>query len=224
MRTISNGSVTRAHLFDIQTVEGDLYFLADRLLRQVQPAISSSGPHALISGLPPVDPLVDYQPWILTPPTFTFHRSMVTDTGSFTVQNVSGDTLARDFEKIMRRSAMEGALFVYRYWNAAAEVADVEVHGTLTVDDVSPTSVTFSTAQLLNAAADDAPAGIYSEICQLVWGEKRCGATGSTECLYSYKTCQVPERFTGILNDFEKNYGEAVPVVPTQPINRRRTI
>lgn len=42
---------------------------------------------------------------------------MQTDTGSFIVQNVSGDTLARDFERIARRSAIEGALFVYRYRN-----------------------------------------------------------------------------------------------------------
>ena len=71
---------------------------------------------------------------------------------------------------------------------------------------------------------DDVPGNIISETCQLVWGERRCGATGQQECLYSFRTCQVPERFMGILTTFEKNYGEAIPDMPAQPVNRRRTI
>ena len=219
MRTISNGSAVRSHLFDIQTVEGTLFYWADRAL-SAPAVITTSGNHQQAA----------YQPWIMVPPTFTFHRSMTSDTGSFTVQNVSGDTLARDFERIVRGSAMEGALFVYRYWNAAAEVADIEVHGTLSVPNVGTSTAEPSCTQLFTASADDAPAGVYSETCQLVWAEKRCGAprfvdgVAQPECLYSYKTCQVPERFTGILNSFQKNYGEAVPNVPANPTNRRRTI
>ena len=208
MRLVSIGSARRAHLFDIQTVEGNLYYWADAALANVPAAITADGTAARVS----------YQPWILTPPRFSFHRSMQTDTGSFTVQNVSGDTLSRDFERIVRRSAMEGALFVYRYWNPAAEFADREVHGTLSVGNIGTATAELACAQLFSGQ-DDMPGEIFTEGCQLVWAEKRCGATGSHECLYSFATCQVPEHYKGLLTTFEKNFGEAIPNLPAQPIN-----
>jgi hypothetical protein len=58
----------------------------------------------------------------------------------------------------------------------------------------------------------------------LEWASARCGATGSVPCLNSFATCQVVERFTGILNSFEKNYGEALAVTSAYVINRRRKI
>ena len=60
--------------------------------------------------------------------------------------------------------------------------------------------------------------------CKLVWKEKRCGATGDIECLYSYRTCQVIEHYVGILNNFEKNFAETIAAVPMQVVNRRRTL
>jgi len=61
-----------------------------------------------------------YIPWLMSVPQFSFHRSLQTDIGAFVLQNLSGDTLSRDFEKIARRSALEGAFFIYRLWQADA--------------------------------------------------------------------------------------------------------
>ncbi len=122
VRVTSNGAGTRVNLIDIQTVEGDLYYWSDRTLANVPAVITADGNPALVT----------YQPWLLVSPSFKRSRSMQTDTGTFTVQNVFGDILARAFERIVRRSAMEGALFVYRFWNAAAEQADLEFHDKLT--------------------------------------------------------------------------------------------
>ena len=213
MRPISSGTARRAHLFDIQTVEGLLYYWADAKLANVPAAITANNAPAKVA----------YQPWVLTPPRFSFHRSMQTDTGSFTVQNVSGNTVARDFETAVRRSAMEGALFAYRWYNTAAQVADLTVLGTLTVDMISASSATLNCQQLFSGQ-DDVPGDVISETCQLVWAERRCQAQGTQECLYSFRTCQVVEHFTGVLTMFEKNYGEALPDIISQPVNRRRAI
>ena len=166
----------------------------------------------------------DYSPWILTVPELTFHRSAVTDLGSFVLQNLSGDTISRDFEKIMRKSALEGAFFVYRCWQPDAQASWIEVHGKLTVEDVGVDTVTLKGEPAINPAQDDSPLEEFGETCQLQWGKARCGATGATECQYSFQSCQVIERIMAAPNSFEKNYGEAIANVPTQLINRRRRI
>lgn len=215
-RSAAAGSRSRmvpASLLDVQTVDGLLYYWSDRALAQMPAAITADNNPAN----------VDYQPWLMSAPTFTFYRSMQTDIGSFTLQNVSGDSLAREFERTTRRSALEGALFIYRYWDVGGEFAYFEVHGTLSVKNAPQRLVEIGTTQLFSGS-DDTPAGTYSESCQLVWGEKRCGATGPVECLYSYRTCQVTDHYVGILNNYEKNFSETIAAVPTQVINRRRAI
>ena len=165
-----------------------------------------------------------YVPWLVQVPEFKFHRSLVTDVGSFVLQNLSGDTLSRDFEKIARRSTLEGAFFVYRSWQGDAQAAWLEVHGTLSVGEVGVDTVQLKASQLLNPSQDDTPLEIYSETCQLQWGGPRCGSTESTECGYSYQTCQSPTRIMVAMNDYEKNYGEAAANTALNVINRRRTI
>jgi hypothetical protein len=144
--------------------------------------------------------------------------------GSFVIQNLSGDTLSRDVEKLLRASAFEGAFFVYRLWQPDAEAAWIEVHGTLTVGDVEPDTMTLKGMQLMNPAQDDTPLENYCETCQLQWGGRRCGSTEPTECSYSYQTCQVVERIMITANNFEKNYGETAANTALNVINRRRKI
>lgn len=165
-----------------------------------------------------------YQPWLLDVPSFSLHRSLQTDTGSFVIQNLSGDSLSRDAERILRTSALEGALFVYRLWQAEAEAAWLEVHGTLTVDAAGPSTITLKGSQLINPSQDDTPLENYCETCQIDWAGKRCGSTQATECQYSFQTCQVVERIMVVLNNFEKNFGSATANVAQKVINRRRKI
>jgi hypothetical protein len=215
-RAASGGSrsqIVPVSLLDVQTVDGDIYYWSDRPLSDIPAAITDDGSAQVVS----------YDPWLMSAPTFTFYRSMQTDVGSFSLQNVSGDTIARDFERVTRRGALEGAFFIYRYWNAGGEFAWLEIHGTLSVKGV-PSRIAELGAQQLFSGQDDSPAETYSESCQIVWAEKRCGATGPTECLYSYRTCQVIEHYVGILNNYEKNFAETIAAVPTQVINRRRAL
>jgi hypothetical protein len=165
-----------------------------------------------------------YIPWLMSVPQFSFHRSLQTDIGAFVLQNLSGDTLSRDFEKIARRSALEGAFFIYRLWQADAQAAWLEVHGTLSVDDIGVDTVTLKGSQLLNPSQDDTPLEIYSETCQLQWGGPRCGATGDVECGYSYQSCQSLSRIMCVMNNYETNFGETVANTALNVTNRRRTI
>jgi hypothetical protein len=165
-----------------------------------------------------------YIPWLLSVPQLTFNRSLTTDTGEFVIQNLSGDTLSRDFEKIVRRSTLEGAMFVYRLWEADAEEARLEVHGTLSVNDIGPDKAKLTAGPLINAASTDCPLESYCETCQPDWGGVRCGSTESTECSYSFQTCQSPRRFMGVLNHYETNFGATEANTAFNVINRRRRI
>jgi hypothetical protein len=165
-----------------------------------------------------------YEPWLLSVPKFSFHRSLQADTGSFVLQNVSGDSLSRDFERLWRASALEGAFFVYRCWQPDAEASWLEVHGTFSVSNPGVDTAPLTGSQLLNPAQDDTPLETYCETCQLQWGGKRCGSTEETECSYSFQTCQVPERIMVVMNNYEKNYGETAANTALNVINRRRTI
>lgn len=165
-----------------------------------------------------------YLPWLVGVPQFSFHRSLQTDVGAFVIQNLSGDTLSRDFEKIVRRSTLEGAMFVYRCYQADAQDSWLEVHGTLTLDPIGVDTAILKGAQLLNPSQDDTPLEIYCETCQLQWGGARCGSTQATECNYSYQSCQSLSRIMVAMNNYEKNYGEAAANTALNVINRRRTI
>ena len=197
-------------LLDVQTPSGDIHYWSDRALVNIPAAITADGDPALVT----------YLPWLLSPVTLTFNRSLQTDTGAIDVQNLSGNVLQRDFESIVRRGVLEGSLFVLRYYSVDMEWTWLEQHGTLSVGEtglIAPLSL-----QQLLAGADDTPAMNVSETCQLVWGKARSGATGSTEFLYTFFGCQEIEHFTGIQTGFEINNPESVASLPTQTINRKR--
>jgi len=201
--------ITPVNLLDVQTVDGNLYFWSDRPM--AAPSVIT-GANA------------NYLSWLLSVPSFAFHRSLQTDVGNFVVQNISGNTLSRDFEKYIRAETIEGAFFVYRLWQPDAEAAWLEVHGALTLDEAGTDTAQLKGAQLLNPAQDDTPLENYCETCQLNWAGKRCGSTQSTECLYSYRSCQVIERIMVAMNDYEKNYGETTANTAFKITNRRRRI
>lgn len=171
-----------------------------------------------------VNGLAQYSPWLLSVPRITFNRSLITDVGVFVIQNLSGDSLSRDFEKQWRLSALEGAMFVYRCWQPDAQAAWIEVHGTLTVTPTGADTAQLKGKQLLDGSQVDAPPETLCETCQLNWGSRRCGSGEATECSYSFQTCQVVERPLLVLNNYEKNNTEAVASTASIMVNRRRTI
>lgn len=212
-RIAARTGVAPALLLDIQTPSGDLHYFSDRALSNVQCAIGAAG-------LPGNPELVSYLPWLMGEASLRFYRSLQTDTASVTLQNVSGDVLTRDFERIARRSVLEGSLYVLRYYAVDIGWSLFEMHGTISLGEQGNT-VQLNLTQLL-AGSDDTPAQQVSETCQLVWGQARCGAVGNVECLYTYQSCQVTNHFTGIQTAFEINNPESVAALATTTINRAR--
>ncbi len=201
--------IAPVNLLDVEDVNGNQYAWADRKITEV-------------SGI--TGNLVNYLPWLLSAGPFTYHRSLVTDTGGFTVQNVSGNTLARDVETMLRATTLEGAVFVYRLWQPDAEEAWLYATGTLTFDDGTDDTATFKAKPFSNPAEEDTPLEQFCETCQLTWGLARCGSTQPNECLYSFQSCQVVERIMVALNNYETNYGETTSNVPLININRNRRV
>lgn len=215
MRATSNGAGGVAHLMDIQTVDGDIYYWSDQPLVGIPAVITADGNPANVA----------YVDWIIQAPTFTRNRSMSSYTDSLKIANVFGDTLATQLERTLRKSAFEGALFAYRWWAISAEMADLEVHGTLSVGDVNQPEVTLSVTNSFDGSNRNAPEWQFSESCQLTWGLKRCGSTQPTECLYSLQSCQVIERIVSISNTYyDKNMADAVSAVQSIQANRRRGV
>lgn len=220
--------IAPVNLLDVCDINGNLYYWADRKILAPN-AITAAPPlpdygGTLSTWTPPASVLTQYQPWLLGVPQISFHRSLVTDTGAFVLQNLSGDTLSRDFERIARSSALEGAFFIYRCWQPDAAAAWIEVHGTLSIDGADTETGKLKGSQLLNPSQDDTPLEIYSETCQLQWGGVRCGAQGSTECSYSYQSCQMLSRIMCVMNNYETNFGETGANIALNVTNRRRTI
>jgi hypothetical protein len=201
--------IAPVHLLDVEDCNGNFYYWGSWKI---------SAP--CVVGL--AGATVPYLPWILSVPQWKFYRSMQTDMGNIQIQNLSGDSLQRDFEKTVRASALEGALFVYREWQADAEEAALEVHGTLSINDSDPETAQLQGKQLFNPSSDTAPMYSYSETCQWRWSSVQCGATGPTPCQQSFPTCQVLSRIFVIANSYEKNYGETTANVATAVQNRIR--
>jgi hypothetical protein len=213
--------IAPVNLLDVMDTNGNQYYWADRAVNAIPPVI----PPPAVGGVVPS--VQSYLPWIDSVGEIKIYRSLQTDTCSFSLQNVSGDSMARDFERIARRSALEGAFFVFRIFQTDALAALFEMHGTLTVTHADDTEVQIKGNSLpLDASQVDGLPMSYSESCQLDWASARCGIvnTGQTPCQQSFQTCQVVERYTGILNTFEKNYGEATATVSSKVINRMRKV
>ena len=146
MRATSSGNGNRVNLADVQTVENNFYYWADQAVSLV--------PAALVPG-------AAAQVTLRTLAAHAAHPQAQPvpggQTGSLRLQNVSGFTVSRDFQQIVRASAMEGALCVYRYFNLAAGAADLEFHGRISVGEVSPIEASLTLSDIYDFAGNDAP-------------------------------------------------------------------
>lgn len=286
--------IAPAHLLDVLTVNGEIFYWSDRNKIQAPPVLTQ--PDTITRGI--------YLPWLVGVPTITQYRSMQTNTGSFAIQNVSGDTLASDLETMLRSTTLEGAQFAYRMWVPGMQRPWLSWYGTLTLDATAVADGQFKAKDMFDPNATDALDEQYCETCQWLWGSDRCGVviassggttadvteaaithsaahaglvtitgtkmfpyllpvggpgdpgdpgggggdggtgggggtgspgnpgggggggtvTSAVECDYSYQSCQVRERFSGVLNHFEKNYGETLMQMTGSPIVRSRRV
>lgn len=209
-RARSRTGIAPALLLDVQTPAGTIFYWADRKLANIPAAITADGNPANVS----------YDAWLTSSASLNLYKAMQTDTATLSVQNLSGNVLERDLQKLMTRGTLEGSLYVLRYYAVDLAWAWMEQHGTLTMGE-GDLSAELTLSQLLQGQ-DTTPEQTVTENCNIVWKEKRCGATGATECLYTYASCQVIEHFVGIQTTFETNNPESAANLPTVSVNRKR--
>lgn len=145
-----------------------------------------------------------YKTWLESAGPFRRTRSLRTDAGDITLQNISGNTVDRD-TALALKSEWEGALAIFRDWNILCEVSDEEFHGTLREGIVTETQVRFRFHQLLDPSVLTVPTESQIELCSWRFKSPQCGSTGAgTSCPKDFASCAdssraATERYNGIL-------------------------
>lgn len=222
-----HGAVAPIMLLDVLTLDGTAYHWASAPI----PSAAALSIPVLLTGNPPawnaflrVQYWNDaYLPWLLTSGPFHLSRSMQSDIGNFTVQNVSGNTMQRSMAEIVTADAFEGAVFAYREWNLDAARAEFEFHGQLSVVAITETIVEFAAEQLFNPSSYQGLI-LSSEQCPWRYGSAACGDTTNNPCENSWLTCRQPSRFGGIVESLINVQPPAFANPSTRNVVRNRQI
>jgi hypothetical protein len=182
----ASGGCAPVSLIELGTASGKLYLYSE------QDAIATSS-KLTVGGVG------NYRGWVVGQPRFSIYGSTQTDTGSVSIQNLSGDTVMRDVSAAFAKQEFIGAFFYYRLWRGDAEQALFTFVGNVSDVEVSETEMTLTIESFGNWSAIKAPAYDIDVSCPLFFGSQACGSTSSTICQNSYGTCTSIERFAGVI-------------------------
>ncbi len=222
-----HGAVAAVHLLDVYDLNGFSYHWASAKIVSaaalgITPVYTGTAPawnaHLRIGTWDDY-----YLPWLVGAGPFHLARSMQTDIGNFTVQNVSGNTLQRDMNQLITASAFEGAVFAYREWNLDAAMPEFEFHGQLSIASVTESIAEFAATQLLGPSEDQG-LDLLSETCRWRYASAACGDTTNNPCQQTFLTCRQPGRFGGIISVFIDIAVPPSPAVSTRDVQRRRQV
>jgi hypothetical protein len=184
------GAREHVKLLDVQLRDGSLYYFSD---------FNGNFPMKLGAG-----GNVQYKPWIKKAGPFRVTRTTSTDAGTVTFQNISGNTIDRDFAKLLNNGEFEGALVVYREWNLLLAVTEWEFHGSVSEPGSDMIEGSFRLLQLCDPNGYDVPLDTYSDKCTLRYKGPLCGSvSGLATCDKLFASCVTrgaTERFNGIPN------------------------
>jgi hypothetical protein len=140
--------------------------------------------------------------------------STETDTATFTIQNLSGNTVLRDAMMAFSTTELIGALVVARIWNGAAMTSLCTFIGSITEVEPDETSMQIHVEGFGNWSAIQAPAWNIDVTCPLTFGSTACGSTSPTPCDQTYGNCSQINRFAGVVTQWDS---EAPNVQLAQP-------
>jgi hypothetical protein len=220
----ATSGVVPVQLLDVVALDGTSYHWASCPLTSVAPVLTGNAPTwATLEGITNWDQT--YLPWLLTAGPFHLARSLQADIGDFIIQNLSGNSVARDLSTIVTASTFEGALFVYREWNLEAQQVEFEFHGRLSIVAISEQQAEFAAEQLFNGSNYPAPDRLYSEICPWVEYSPQCAAPSTAPaCQQTYVTCQQICRFGGVLNSYAIDMTQTIADVSARAVVRARQV
>jgi hypothetical protein len=199
----SAGGCASNTLIEVRTVSGNTYFWSEQ----------RGNWNSIIDG---TDANL-YLDWLVGVPTFSLYGSTQTSTGSFSVQNLSGNTVQRDVALAYARNEFIGAFVYIRIWRADAETAVFTFIGNIVDADIDEKTMDLSIEGFDNYSAIKAPGFSIDVACGLIFGGIACGSTATVPCQQSYGTCSSIERFQGIVVQWDYADGIAPLVSIAQP-------
>jgi hypothetical protein len=140
-----------------------------------------------------------FQGWVVGQPKFTLTGTTQTDTGSISIQNLSGNTVTRDVATAFTRNEFSGVYVYYRLWRGDSETAIFTFTGNVVDVELDEEQMTLSIEGFGNWSAIVAPAYNVDVSCPLFFGSVACGSTSFTPCQNTYGTCTSIERFAGAI-------------------------
>jgi hypothetical protein len=168
---------------------------------------------------------VTYLPWLVGVPEFHEYRSTKTSTASFNLQNISGNTVARDVATLFSANELTGATVFCRIWRTDAETALYSFLGKLASPEIDEQTLNCSANGFDNWSVIKAPPFRIGETCGLDFGSIECGSTSSTPCNQSYGTCSSIERMKSVIVQWDGaalDYTQVVQPAQTVQMNNQR--
>jgi hypothetical protein len=165
----------------------------------------------------------NYLPWLKSVGPLTLSRDFTTDAGDLIFQNLSGNTIDRDFASSIKNHEFEGALAILRLWLPLFADSMLEFHGYLSEQKPTDEEVSFRLLQLADVAQFNVADDVVGELCTWRYKSAQCGSTGSAAaCPKRFIDCKdatraAQERFNGVLSPAPSNTVANVPPVVTVP-------
>jgi hypothetical protein len=142
----------------------------------------------------------NYMGWLVGQPKFQIFGSTQTDTGSISIQNISGNTVQRDASLQVSEYEFVGAFVSYLLYDAASQTALFSFTGNIAdVTYIDEQQIDFSLEGFCNWSAVQAVPYNIGPTCGLYFGSMECGSTAATPCQQTYGNCSSIERFKGFV-------------------------
>ena len=203
----ASGGVAPFGLLDVVTASGNIYHWAEQKCN-VPPVVTVGGEFETAQ---------TYQGWLTGQPKFQTYGSTETDTGTISVQNLSGNTIQRDVALAFSKYEFIGALVIYRLWRGDAEQSIFTFIGNVTDADIDETQMDLTLEGFGNYSAITAPFANIDVSCPLSFASVACGSTSPTPCQQSYGSCTSIERFMGVIIQWDSANSLAPAVQIAQP-------
>ena len=181
----ATGGISPISLIEVLTLTGASFYWSEQ--RLTAPSILTGANQA------------QYLDWMTGVPKFRRYRSTQTDTASFSIQNLSGNTVTRDAATLFHANELIGALVYYRLWRAAAETSLFDFLGNVDDCEINEGEFTLSCEGFGSWSAVRAPAFQIDVSCPLTFGSMACGSLAATPCNNTYGSCTSRQRFDGVV-------------------------
>lgn len=187
----ATGGVSPISLIEVLTLSGASFFWSEQ--RIVANSVLTGAAQA------------QFLDWVTGVPKFHLFRSTQTDTASFSIQNLSGNTVTRDAATLFDANELIGGLLYFRLWRAAAEASLFDFMGNIESCEIDETEFTVGCEGFGSWSSVRAPFFQIGVSCPLTFGSAACGSLAGTPCSNTFGSCTSLQRFAGVVTEWTTN-------------------